>query len=378
MIRLRAAGASARQVDSARVSRRSAEGAKLDWPALVLTAGLATRLQPLSSIRAKAALPVAGDALITRILRWLHAAGIRRVVLNLHHRADSITRLVGDGSRLDLAVRYSWETEILGSAGGPARAIPLLEADRFVIVNGDTLTNVDLRALAAQHVETNAMVTMAVVDADPRYNAIVADDAGIVTGFSKREPGTAGNPTHGPPSLAPLHASSGEVSPKRPSAAKAETPGTLGRFHFIGVQAVNAAVFAGVDPDRKSETVHGIYPGVIAARTGAIRIVHSPEDFHDIGSPKDYLETAITLAAREGRPLDRGQGSIVASNATLVNTVVWDRVTIGANARLTNCVVADDVTVPAGAHHSDCTLVMRGREMIVAPFTAPEARSSKT
>ena len=86
----RAGGASAGQVDLSQ------------WPALVLTAGLATRLQPLSSVRAKAALPVAGEALITRILRWLHAAGIRRVVLNLHHRADSITRIVGDGSRLDL------------------------------------------------------------------------------------------------------------------------------------------------------------------------------------------------------------------------------------------------------------------------------------
>jgi NDP-sugar pyrophosphorylase family protein len=319
------------------------------WPALVLTAGLATRLQPLSSVRAKAALPVAGDALITRILRWLHGAGIRRVVLNLHHRADSITHIVGDGSRLDLSVRYSWEPEILGSAGGPARALPLLESDRFLIVNGDTLTNVDLRALAAQHVDTNAMVTMAVVDADPRYNAIVADDAGIVTGFSRREPGTAATPTRG-------------------------TSGTVGKFHFIGVQAVNAAVFAGVDPSRKSETVHGIYPALVAGRAGAIRTFHTSEEFHDIGSPKDYLDTAIKMAAREGRPLDRGEASVVAPDATLVNTVVWDRVTIGAHARLSNCVVADDVVVPAGAHHAECSLVMRGREMIVAPFTTPEAR----
>ena len=251
-----------------------------DWPALVLTAGLATRLQPLSSVRAKAALPVAGEALITRILRWLHAAGIRRVVLNLHHRADSITRIVGDGSPLDLSVRYSWEPEVLGSAGGPARAVPLLESDRFLIVNGDTLTDVDLRALATQHVDTNAMVTMAVVNADPRYNAILADQAGIVTGFSKREPEPLGTQ--------PLEL------------WNPWNPGTLGRFHFIGVQAVNAAVFAGVDPDKKSETVHGIYPGLIAGRAGAVRIFHTPEEFHDIGSPKDYLATAIAMAKREG------------------------------------------------------------------------------
>jgi NDP-sugar pyrophosphorylase family protein len=304
------------------------------WPALLLTAGLATRLSPLSSVRAKAALPVAGEALVTRILRWLRAAGIRRVVLNLHHRPDSITRIVGDGSGHDLAVRYSWETEILGSAGGPARAVPLLESDRFFIINGDTLTDVDLRGMAAQHVDTNAMVTMAVVNGDPRYNGVIADESGIVRGFGR------------------------ETS----------------AFHFIGVQAVNAAVFAGVDPDTRSETVHGIYPALLAGHTGAIRIFHTPEEFHDIGSPKDYLDTAIKMAKREGRPLDRGVDSQIAPDATLVDTVVWDRVTIGARARLTNCVVADDVSVRAGAEYADASLVMRGREMIVAPFTAPEAR----
>ena len=311
----------------------------MNLPALVLTAGLATRLQPLSSVRAKAALPVGGEALVSRILRWLHAAGVRRVVLNLHHQAASITRIVGDGSVFELSVRYSWEPEVLGSAGGPARAMPLLASDRFLIVNGDTLTDVDLRALAAQHVDTNALVTMAVVDADPRYNAIVANQAGIVTGFSKREPGTPG------------------------------TSGTSGTFHFIGVQAVNASVFAGVSPDTKSETVHGIYPALVAARTGGVRIFHTTREFHDIGSPRDYLQTALAFARRENKPVDRGRGCVVAAGARIIDTVLWDRVHVGAGANLSRCVVADDVSVPAGAAYSDCSLVMRGREMIVAPFS---------
>jgi mannose-1-phosphate guanylyltransferase len=316
------------------------------WPALVLAAGLATRLQPLSSVRAKAALPVAGEALVSRILRWLHAAGVRRAVLNLHHRADSITRIVGDGSRFGIAVRYSWEPEILGSAGGPARAIPLLDSDRFLIVNGDTLTDVDLAALAAQHVDTNALVTMAVVDADPRYNAIVANDAGIVTGFSKREPGPQPDPALG----------------------TIGTPATFGTFHFIGVQAVNASVFAGVDPNVKSETVHGIYPPLIARRSGDVRIFPTTKEFFDIGSPREYLRTALTFAEREHRPADRGRDSVVAADARVTDTVVWDRVSIGSGAHLSRCVVADDVTVSAGARYSDCSLVMRGREMIVEPF----------
>lgn len=308
------------------------------WPALVLTAGLATRLQPLSSVRAKAALPVAGTPLVSRILRWLHDAGIRRVVLNLHHRADSITAIVGDGSRFGLDVRYSWETEILGSAGGPARAIPLLESDRFLIVNGDTLANVDLAALAAQHVETNALVTMAVVGADPRYNAMEANDAGIITRLPNRTLGTPG------------------------------TPGTFERFHFIGVQAANASVFAGVNPAQKSETVHGIYPGLIANRPEALRVFKTDAEFFDIGSPRDYLETALTIARREGQPLDRGVDCTVADSARLSHTILWERVTVGAGADLTECVVGDDVIVPPGARHSRCSLVMRDNTLMVQRF----------
>lgn len=322
MTRLRAFGASSRQVLS-------------HWPALVLTAGLATRLQPLSSVRAKAALPVAGTPLVVRILCWLRAAGIERVVLNLHHRAESITSIVGDGSQLGLEVRYSWETNLLGSAGGPARAIPLLQSDRFLIVNGDTLADVDLRALAAQHVDTNAMVTMAVVDADPRYNAITANDSGIVTRFPNQTPGTHG------------------------------TAGTPGTFHFIGVQAVNASVFAGVSPDVKSETVHGIYPPLIGSRPESIRVFRSGVEFFDIGSPRDYLETAATFAAREGRPLDRGRDCAVAPDAQLTRTILWDRVTVGAGARLSECVAADGVIVPAGAEFSQSSLVMRENGLVV-------------
>ncbi len=310
-------------------------------PALVLTAGLGTRLRPLSDVRAKPALPVAGQPLITRLLGRLHAAGVRRVVLNLHHCPETITRIVGDGSGVGLSVRYSWEPDLLGSAGGPARAVPLLESDRFLIVNGDTLTNVDVRAIVAQHVETNAMVTMAVVDADPRYNAVIADDSGMVRAFATR--GTSA------------------------------TAGTFGRYHFIGIQVVNAAVFAGVDPNARSETVHGIYPPLVAGRTGAIRIFHTRERFFDIGSPRDYLETARCFSASAERPLDRGRDSVVEAAAHLTDTVLWDRVRVGAKAQLNRCVVGDDVTIPAGAQYSDCSIVMRGREMIVVPFDGTAA-----
>ncbi|MGE0447559.1 MAG: NDP-sugar synthase, partial [Vicinamibacterales bacterium] len=123
-------------------------------PALVLTAGLATRLRPLSYVRAKAALPVGGEPLARRILRGLRAAGVTDAVLNLHHLPATLTSRLGDGSDIGMRVRYSWEGPVvLGSAGGPRHALSLL-GPTFLIVNGDTLTDVDVPALLREHERT--------------------------------------------------------------------------------------------------------------------------------------------------------------------------------------------------------------------------------
>lgn len=292
-----------------------------DWPALVLTAGLATRLRPLSDARAKAALPVAGTPIVTRLLSWLRAAGIRRVVLNLHHLPETITAIVGDGSQHGLSVKYSWEPVVLGSAGGPRRALPLLDADRFFIVNGDTLTDCDLPALAGAHLRSRASVTMAVVEGDvQRYGGVLFDSDMAVHGFGK--------PT-----------------------------GVLRARHFIGVQAVDRDVFVNLRDDEPSETVRMLYPQLIAARPGSVRAHETHAEFLDVGTARDYLATVAAVAAREHQPFDIGAGCRIGAGARLERTVLWDRVSIGAGAQLINCVLADDVTVAEGARFEDSVLV---------------------
>src|SRR5450759_5358596 len=94
-------------------------------PALVLTACFGTRLRPLTDVRAKPAMPVAGEPMIRRIVSWLASHGIVDVVLNLHHRPETLTAVIGDGSDLGVRARYSWEQpRVLGSAGGPRLALP--------------------------------------------------------------------------------------------------------------------------------------------------------------------------------------------------------------------------------------------------------------
>lgn len=298
--------------------------------AILLAAGYGTRLAPLSWVRAKAALPVAGEPIIRRQIRWLAAAGVRRVVVNLHHLPASITALVGHGHDLDVDVRYSWEPVVLGSGGGPRRAFDLLDRDRAYVVNGDTLTDLDLAALAAAHAAHQPLVTMASTpDARPGYNALAVDANGCFAGVTR-----AG---HAP---APGHERHRHV-------------------HFIGVQVAERAAFAAASPDVPSETLKSLYPALIAHDASSVRVWPSPVAFHDIGTPADYLATVLAVAAAEGRPLDRGDDVTVAEGAEVTGTVVWNDVGIGAGAVVRDCILADGVRVPPGRRLSRVAVVPR-------------------
>ena len=303
--------------------------------ALVLTAGLGTRLQPLTRARAKAAAPVDGEALARRTIRWLVAQGIRDLVLNLHHKPESITAAVGDGSDLGARVRYSWESPVLGSAGGPRRALPLIDAPFFVLVNGDTLTDVDLSAMIRHHRERGALVSMALI-VNPRpdkYGGVLLDEAGAITAFTRR-----GSP--GP------------------------------SFHFIGPQIVDASVFAGLPDGVASESVLEVYPRLMRERPGSVVGFTGDWAFQDIGTPADLLATSLALAAADGRP-DRprwGRDVRVDPSAVVTRSVLWDDVTVGPGATVHECVVADHVVIPAGARYANSAIVASPEGLLVAPL----------
>lgn len=292
--------------------------------ALVLTAGLGTRLRPLTLVRAKAAVPVNGEPLARRIVAWLAGEGIRDLVLNLHHRPATITAAVGDGSALGVRVRYSWEQPVLGSAGGPRHALPLLVErgrETFLLVNGDTLTDVSIAACLDAHAASGALVTMAVVpNPHPtKYGGVVVDASGAVTGFSRR----------------------GDPSPS---------------FHFVGLQVASPGAFGGLADGVPAESVNDLYPRLIAERPGSVRACVSSASFRDIGTPADYLETSLALAATEGARLV-GRGASIAPSAHLTRTILWDDVVVGAGARLTDCIVADRVRIPGGLSLARCAVI---------------------
>jgi NDP-sugar pyrophosphorylase family protein len=248
---------------------------------------------------------------VHRILRQLAASGITDAVLNLHHLPHTITSLVGDGAELGVRVRYSWEVPVLGSAGGPRRAAPLL-GPTFLIVNGDTLTSVNVAALLGHHRKSGALVTMAVVpNTEPeKYSGLVADHDGAMTGVARRG-------------------------------------STERSFHFVGVQVAEAQAFASVPADTPFESVAALYPSLIAAQRGAVRVFETSADFFDIGTPSDYLDTSLRIAERERRDLIADSRAQVDPTARVERSVLWDDVVVEAGTMLRECVVTDGVRVPA-------------------------------
>ena len=109
--------------------------------AMILAAGRGERLRPLTDRVPKPMLAIASAPLIVHQLRWLRRAGVREVVVNLHHLADCVERGLGTGSRFGMRIRYSREEELLDTGGGVARALPLLRPGPFLVLNGDIWTD---------------------------------------------------------------------------------------------------------------------------------------------------------------------------------------------------------------------------------------------
>ena len=296
-------------------------------PALVLAAGLGTRLRPLTAYRAKPAMPVGREALACRILRGLAEAGIRDAVLNLHHLPQTITREVGDGSQCGLRVRYSWEQpRVLGSLGGPRHALPLIDGDTLLIVNGDTLCDMPIRALYDAHIESGALVTLGLMPhPEPgRYGGVVLDG------------GTG-------------HTTSGAVTAFVPRTS------SIPSAHFPGIQLVHRSVLEPLDDGMPSESVLQVYPQLMASRPGVVRGVVFDAHFEDVGTVQDYLRTCRTLAGdAHGNVIDAQ--ATVAADARLRGCVVWPGASVPPDCDLQDVVVSGHVTIAPGTQLSNATL----------------------
>lgn len=289
--------------------------------AMILAAGLGTRLRPYSLLRPKPLFPVLDRPLLLHTIDRLREAGAERIVVNAHHLREQIGQCLKDLSSVSIQL----EETILGTGGGLRQALPVLGQEPVLVVNGDIFHDFDLQAIYQAHIQAGVQATMVMHDY-PRFNSVAVTSDGRVAGFTQEA--------------------------CRIDACR--------QFAFTGVHVVEPALLATIQA--------GVFSSVIDCyadylrRGGIIQaLVVDKHYWTDMGTPADYLDLhARLLKTSIGQPLlaDLGQdlspfcvGKDVqlGKNTNFLDWVsVGSRARIGDGARLERVVVWDGAEVAPG------------------------------
>ena len=230
---------------------------------MILVGGEGTRLRPLTSTVPKPVVPLVDRPFIAYMLEWLHGHGVDDVIMSCGFLATSVRNVLGDGSSFGIRLRFVEEPEPRGTAGALKYAEPMLD-ERFLMLNGDVLTDVDVTAQLAQHEQTGARGTLALVPVpDPTaYGLVRLDEAGAVREFVEK-----------------------------PSADQIDT-----NLISAGIYVLERGVLNLIPPDRNVSIEREIWPQLVG---DGLYGYASEAYWLDIGTPERYLQATFDII--EGR-----------------------------------------------------------------------------
>jgi mannose-1-phosphate guanylyltransferase len=273
--------------------------------AMILAAGLGTRLRPLTDLLPKPLVPIGDRPMLAHVVDRVRAAGCAPVVANAHHFGDALARFCAE-----TGVAVSREDDLLGTAGGVAHAAALLGEGDVLVHNGDVLVSAPLDEVLGAHEERTAGATLVVVPRGAGEGNVGFDDRGAV------------------------------VRLRRETFAEGETHGG----EFTGVHVVSARIRAALP--EKGCIVGDVYMPRLRTKNADL-YVYPARDFVDVGSPAGYLRANLEWLAARGLDsyvgddvrldprvtLDAcivGPGAVITGEGVLARSVVWPGATAGA------------------------------------------------
>ncbi|MEE8507661.1 MAG: sugar phosphate nucleotidyltransferase [Myxococcota bacterium] len=285
---------------------------------MILAAGLGTRLQPLSKLRPKPAMPVRGLPVIGYVLRLLQHHGVTEAIVNLHHRADELAATLERCRPAGMTVHLSREEVLLGTGGGIRRAADFLRAsDPALVLSGDMLLDTDLGALVALHRERRDLATLLLVDDRARaglFGTIGVDEDERVRRISKRF----------------------------------DLGGEKAAGVFVGVRVLSSRAFETLPDDEAFEDLTDWFAPMLSSGARDIRAHRESTSaclWEPVGTLEEYLRVNLhqlpfsflepdQVASEFGTQLQGsvilGAGARIASGARLRRTVVWEGETVPA------------------------------------------------
>ena len=280
----------------------------------MLVGGFGTRLRPLTLSTPKQMLPVAGRPMIERVLAHLRDHGIDDVVLSLGYRPDAFTDAYPGGTCRGVALHYAVEPEPLDTAGAIRFAAAAAGvAERFLVVNGDVLTDLDLTALVDLHDRAGAEGTIALtrVEDPSSFGVVPTDEAGRVVAFVEKPP-----PGEAPTDLV-----------------------------NAGFYVLEPSVLDRVPPGRRVNIEREVFPAMAAA--GVLYGWADPAYWIDVGTPERLLQANLDVVdgRRPALEVDEPVGADVAAGADVGTSLLGDGAAVAASARVSRSVLGPGVRV---------------------------------
>ena len=319
--------------------------------AMLLAAGLGTRLRPLTCGISKAMIPVINKPSLFHSLNLLRKSKINDVVINLYHHGSQIKDYVGDGKKFDMRVLYSQEDTIMGTAGG-LKKMESHFTDTFLVLSADGITDLNIQQAVQFHKQKAALATVVLKKTEEkfRYGVAFRNKQSRITQFMEK-------PSWG-------DALSGEVN--------------------AGVYIFEPEIFSYIPSGKPYDLGYQVLPAL--ARRGKAVYGYLIDDYWmAIGNLTDYMKaqrdiltqkTEIEISGREIRkgiwigedtristsadlepPIVIGNNCCIKERVRIAKyTTLGDRVTIKKEARLEECILWDDVRIGEETHLNSCII----------------------
>lgn len=300
--------------------------------AVVLVGGEGTRLRPLTLTAPKQMLPVGGRPMIERVLEWLAGHDVDEAVLSLGYRPDAFIEAYPEGRVCGIRLHYAVEESPLDTAGAIRFAAVEGGIDgTFLVVNGDVITDLDVRELVAFHRRRGADATIALtpVDDPSRYGVVATDDEGRVLDFIEKPP-----PGDAPSNL--INA---------------------------GTYVLEPSVLERIPGDRRVSIERETFPELVA--DGGLYALGSDARWLDAGTPATFLAANLAYAplGPDGPGVSRSvvaEDVAIASDAEVTGSLVMDGAVIEAGVVLRDSIVGPGARIGIGALVTDHSVLGKG------------------
>ena len=303
--------------------------------AMILAAGLGTRLEPLTKIRPKPLFPVLNRPLVGITIEQIKEMGAKGIIINAHHLAEQVERFVGEG-QWGAAVEVRGEPQILGTGGGIKNCADFLhDVPFFVVVNADIYHTFDLSTAIHYHRKSKNLATLVLCN-HPAFNQVGIDHEGRI------------------------------VSIRGQSIQKSLAPSQI--LTFTGIHIISPELLNFM-PSTGFFGIMELYME-LASHGEAVKGYHMQEGYwRDIGRVEDYKTLHQDLVGEQGEPLVHpeayveetvrmegvvciGKGSRIGAGSRIKNSIIWNEVLIEKGSSIEGCVVADGTQVK-GAHRGE-------------------------